>query len=442
MKTRRKKRLGFEIGVPAKKSDEMKTYRNEEAGFEIDVPEEWSLPTGGTLDDIRCLPDEAIHFAIGPLLPERLPDYTEREFTQYARDKGYTNLQFGRIFVGGKEHVWARYHEGHGEWTKKYMLAFGGIGYVITTTGASPTTFAQREKVWDAMVASFRLSESREQNILKLKAHRSEIASQLYERAYEAVAEGRYSEARVLLERCLSDNPDHTLAHKELAVVLKKMGDLRGALPHRREVKRLDPSDTVNRFNLADLLAVLGARDDALREVEELLSMEPYHPAFQALKMALMDNSLTYPQHYDEESQQQPGKKRNLKLIESIIPDSKSPACIILVYQWGETLSDEVAKRLGLRAVAYIACAIYDAATTAGLNCQAFEIPHGRRPSWLIDGEKMPISVTLSDIDISDRTCQMTIGAMAMAIGAPPSGGTHWEKLLTEFQVRFSNISV
>ncbi len=425
----------------------MKTYRNEEAGFEIDIPEEWSLPTGGTQDDIRCLPDEAIHFAIGPLVPECLPDYTEREFTQYARDKGYTNLQFGRVSVGGKEHVWARYHEGHGEWSKKYMLAFGGIGYVITTTGANPTTFAKREKVWDAMVASFRLSEWRKKDILKLKAHRSEIAGQLYEEAYEAVSEGRYSEARDLLERCLSHNSDHILAHKELAVVLKKMGDLKGALPHRREVKRLDPSDTVNRFNLADLLAVLGARDDALREVEELLSMEPYNPTFQALKMGLMGSSLTYPQHYDEVSQQQPGKKCNLKLIKSIIPVSKSPTCLTLVYQWDETLSDEDAKRLGIRAVAYIACAIYDAATKAGLDCQVFEIPHGRRPSWLIGGEKIPISLTLSDIDILNKTCQMTIGAVGVAIGVPPSGGTHWSKslvgfLFAGFNVRFSNIYV
>jgi tetratricopeptide (TPR) repeat protein len=424
----------------------MKTYRNEEAGFEIDVPEEWSLPTGNTQDDIRCRPDEAIHFAIGPPLPELLPDYIEREFTRYAQGKGYTNLEFGRLSVGGKEHVWARYHEGRGEWTKKYMLAFGGIQYVITTTGANPTTFAQREGIWDAMVASFRLTESREQDILELKAHRSEIAGQLYERAYEAVSEGRYSEARDLLERCLSDNSDHILAHKELAVVLKKMGDLKGALSHRREVKRLDPSDTVNRFNFADLLAVLGAKDDALREVEELLSMEPNNPTFQALKTALMDNSLTYPQHYNEVSQQQPGKKCNLKLIKSTIPVSKFPTCITLVYQWDEPLPDEDARKLGLRAVAYIACAIYDAATNAGLDCRAFEIPHGRRPSWLIGGEKMPISLTLSDIDISNRTCQMIIGAVGVAIGVPPSGGTHWLELtgllFAGFSVRFSNIYV
>jgi hypothetical protein len=79
MKTHRKKKIGFDTGVPAEKSDEMKTYRNEEAGFEIDVPEEWSLPTGGTQDDIRCLPDEAIDFAPLPIshVQSMMPQQTQ-----------------------------------------------------------------------------------------------------------------------------------------------------------------------------------------------------------------------------------------------------------------------------------------------------------------------------------------------------------------------------
>jgi tetratricopeptide (TPR) repeat protein len=420
----------------------MKAYRNEQLGFEIEVPDDWSLPVGGALNDIRCRPDEAIDFAISPQLPELLPDYVEREFTRYARGKGYTNLEFGRMSVGGKEHVWARYHRGHGEWTKKYMLAFGGNQYVITTTGANQTTFAQREKVWDAMVRSFRLSEWRERDILTLKEHRRETAGHLYERAYEAVAEGRYSEARALLERCLSDDPNHVLAHKELAVVLKKMGDIRGALPHRREVKRLDPSDTVNRFNLADLLASLGARDEALTEVEELLAMESYNPTFLELRRALMGSSLTYPQHYSEEFREQAGKRGNLKLINSIIPDSPHLTHLLLLYQWEEDLPDEEARNLALRAIAFVCCAIYDVAISAGLFCQPSPIPNGRRPAWILEGEKSPVSLILSDIDESAGTCQMTIGAMLTAVREPPSDRTRWEKLEAAFRTRLSYITV
>ena len=420
----------------------MKTCRNEQLGFEIDVPEDWSLPTGSALDDLRCHPDEAIDFAIGPPLPELLPDYIEREFTRYAQGMRYTNLEFGRISVGGKEHVWVRYHRGRGEWTKKYMLAFGGIQYVITTTGANQTTFAKREKVWDAMVSSFRLSEWRERDILKQKDHRRETAGHLYERAYQAVGKGRYTEARTLLERCLTDDPNHILAHKELAVVLKKMGDMRSALSHRREVKRLDPSDKVNRFNLADLLAVLGEKSDALLEVEELLKMEPYNPVFHTLRMALMDNFLTHPQHYDEESRQQPGNKCNLKLINSIVPDFPNITFLILLYQWEENVPSEEAKNLTLRAIAYVSCAIYDAAISAGLFCQPSPIPNGRRPAWNLEGEKSPVSLTLSDIDESKRTCQMIIGAMLTRIHEPPSDRTRWEKLHAAFQAWFSDICV
>ena len=306
---------GKSQNVKRQQSGKAKTYRNEELGFEIDIPEDWSIPAGGGLDGIDCLPDEAIHFTISPQLPELLPDYIEREFMQYAQGKEYTKLEFGRISAGGKEHVWARYQEGIVEWTKKYMLAFGGVQYVITATGANLASFIRREKIWDAMVSSFRLCERLEREVLELKEHREETAGHLYARAYEAVSEERYTEARELLEQCLSDEPDHILAHKELAVVLKKMGDIKSALSHRREVKRLDPSDTVNRFNLADLLASLGEREDALQEVEELVAIEPHNPLFHSVKAGLMKDYLTYPQHYDEETRQQPGDKRKLNFM-------------------------------------------------------------------------------------------------------------------------------
>lgn len=297
----------------------MTTYRNERHGFEIDVPEEWSLPTGvlsrlfgrDRNPSFGCGPNEAFNFDIGPLIPEPPLDHTEREFRRYAQDKGYTELELGRITVQGRDHVWARYHMGHGLWTKKYMLILGGTEYAITATCTDQRTFAQRERVWDTIVTSFRLlapiddstramgetlavvdyeATHPERYVVRetreLSSQRRE-ADPLYAEAFEAVGAGRYSEARVLLERCLRDNPDHRLAHKELAVVLRTLGDSRGALHHRREVKRLDPSDRTNRYNLAKILAELGARDEALREAEELLAMEPNNPRFQDLVASL-----------------------------------------------------------------------------------------------------------------------------------------------------------
>lgn len=226
-----------------------------------------------------------------------------------AQNMEYTDLEFGRISVGGREHVWARYQMTPGIWAKQYLIVLGGIGYAITAS-CKGTSLAQREKVWDAIAASFRLlspvdgpvtasgetyrdvrTADKMREMLEERLETREAYGQLYVRAYEAVAERRYSEARVLLEKCLREDPDHVLAHKELAVVLKAQGDMRGALRHRREVKRLDPADTINRANLTELLAGFGAKREALREADELLALQPGDRAYQKLRTSLVDHS-------------------------------------------------------------------------------------------------------------------------------------------------------
>lgn len=213
----------------------MTTYRNENLGFEMDIPEEWPRPQTLGPD---CLlfdraPIERFNFVIGPLLPERLQEYTEFEFRQHIQKQRFTDLDFGRISVGGKDHVWARYRMRDGTWTKKYMIVFAGIEYAITASSYDRQMFSEREGIWDTVVKSFRLSKWLERNVAILKDHRSMAGGELYSRAYDAAAAGRYSEACTLLEQCLRDNPDHILAHKELAFLLKNMGDVQGAIPHR-----------------------------------------------------------------------------------------------------------------------------------------------------------------------------------------------------------------
>ena len=422
----------------------MRTYRNEKLGFEIDVPEEWPRPRTLAADGLLFdhTPIEAFNFVVGFLLPERLLEYKEFEFRQYIQKQRFTDLDFGRISVGGKDHVWARYNMGSATWAKKYMIVFAGVEYAITGSCYDQQALVERERVWDAVVKSFRLSKSAERDADFIVSERTKVAGQLYERAYEAASEGRYSEACALLEQCLRDNPDHVLAHKELAFVLKNVGDVRGALWHRQEVRRLEPSDGVNRFNLAGLFAMLGSREDALREIEALLSMDPNNRMALELRWRLTGALLTYPQHYDEESQQQPGKQRNLKLIGSIVPELPHVTHLLLQYQWEEDVPDEQATRLALRAIAFVACAIYDAATSAGLPCGPSPVSNGRRPAWALAGEKSPVSLILSDTDESERTCQMTIGTMLTFLREPPSDRTRWERLHAAFRAKFADICV
>ncbi len=117
----------------------MKTYHSDQLGFEIDIPDEWELaPNYSTSPKVYfqlgCY-TEAFNFEVDALFPERLLEYTEYEFRQYAHQNGFHELVFGRIFVGGKQHVCARYHvlDKMGErWNKKYMLVFGATEYAIT----------------------------------------------------------------------------------------------------------------------------------------------------------------------------------------------------------------------------------------------------------------------------------------------------------------------
>jgi hypothetical protein len=142
----------------------MKNYRNERHGFEINVPEEWSFPTGDVIGTpfgksliFGCGRNEAFNLQIGLLIPEPSLDDTEYSFARHAGNRGYTELNFGRITVEGKDHLWAKYQMGFGDWTKKYMIVFGETEYAVTATCFAPKAFAEREKVWDSIVASFRL---------------------------------------------------------------------------------------------------------------------------------------------------------------------------------------------------------------------------------------------------------------------------------------------
>ncbi len=381
----------------------MKTYRNKELGFEIDLPDHWiraPLPGEGLEDCIQFgCPDEAFNIIVGFLLPERLPDYTELEFSLHAERHGYHQLNFGRISVCGKEHVWASYHirDWMGtRWNKKYMIVFGGLEYAITATSQDPEWFEKRESDWDVIVKSFRLMKWREHSIRSLKTFRRDTAGQLYEKAYNAVEAGRYSEAQMLLEKCLAENTEHVLARKELAVVMRKLGDVKGALGHRWEVKRLAPSDTLNRVNIMSLLDVLGNRVEALREIDELLELQPDNRQWKAFRAKLVDHplGLTYPQHYKTVSKKHPGAARILRLQDSSVYHGKHGTKVRLVYRWDKALSYQEARRLALRTHAYIACAIFDASSAAELFCKAWTVPHGQRPTWRIADSRIPVSLT------------------------------------------------
>ena len=151
---------------------------------------------------------------------------------------------------------------------------------------------------------------------------------------------------------------------------------------------------------------------------------------------------LAYPKFYNEESLLRPGKKQVLKLTKSIVLDSPHLVLLIMHYQWQADLSDDEAQNLASRAIAFLSCALYDAATQARLNCQPSVIPNGRRPAWIVEFEKSPLSLTMSDIDVPEKTCQVTIGPIVMRSGTPPGDKQRWENLHNGFKTKFDTITV
>ena len=241
----------------------MSTYRNVKHGFEIEMPETWSpssdllvhrsasllsqvnLPPGRDVFQFGCK-DEAINFEIAPIYPEPFLDDTVTEFIVFTEARGYTDLKFGRIDVAGKEHVCASYfiNDRMGKrWNKKYMLVFGGIEYALTCTCNNRQWFNEREKDWDAIIQSFHVNGKIDDSINNTakveidRQKRREIVEilkdpeKLYANAYKQIALCDYPGAQMLLEAFLRRKPDHIQAHKDLAGVLQKMGDLHRGYP-------------------------------------------------------------------------------------------------------------------------------------------------------------------------------------------------------------------
>lgn len=150
-----------------------------------------------------------------------------------------------------------------------------------------------------------------------------------------------------------------------------------------------------------------------------------------------------YPQPYDTECQRAPGEPSSLRLVASEVIDSPHLATLALRYEWDASLPNEAATHLAARAIAYLSCAIYDAASEARLGCQLSPIPHGRRPAWLIEGASAPISVTQTQVEVERQTCEIVVGPSIWRVRGPmPASPELLQRLEQAFQDRFKEIRV
>ncbi len=147
----------------------MKTYRNVELGFQMEIPEDWSPPkSGGVQSTIGKLviltwdSNEYFSLTINQLPREESLNQVENEIREQARFYNFSSLGLGRFIVDGKQHVWMRYYNPRiRKWCKKYFIALSGTGYLVMGYCDDQNMLLKREKVWDAVVASFhRLAQS------------------------------------------------------------------------------------------------------------------------------------------------------------------------------------------------------------------------------------------------------------------------------------------
>jgi tetratricopeptide (TPR) repeat protein len=185
----------------------MKIYKNPHLRFSLEVPDTWAFPSGPHLNRpvgssliFSCDSAERFNILVGPLIPEPPLQQTEQEFRRHAEAKGYTKLSLGRIVVGSRAHVWARYRMTSEDITKKYLLVFEETEYAITATCFDEQIYAICEQAWDTAVASFQFLPQIESNAAD--EHQTLLRSQLlFDQGLGYFRTGRFQEALALFEQ-------------------------------------------------------------------------------------------------------------------------------------------------------------------------------------------------------------------------------------------------
>lgn len=283
--------------------------------------------------------------------------------------------------------------------------------------------------------------------------------------AYEKME--KYDRSLEFYSRTIDLDPKQSAAWCNKGSVLVKLCEWKKANECFTEALRLDPRDVIAYFNRAIVNQKLQNYDQVINDLKNFLDLAPRtHPNYSEAQQALdqlvarmaqkrgepaqeahvrfvqpgaASGSVQpkHPEHYEIMSNTTAGSKHELVLQQAA---AVGPV-VSLSYKWNEDIDHQEADNLDSRARAFIACAVYDAATRAGLSCRIGP-PFGKRPSWLIANEQIPYSLIQAGFDTDEKVCWMHVGPIMVKGGMPMGRELTAGKLAEGFASWFCQITV
>ena len=99
----------------------------------------------------------------------------------------------------------------------------------------------------------------------------------LYQQGFDLRANGQYAEAREVLSRLLSVNPNHVGACHQIALIQGFEGDFDGSLAALEALSNQFPNDLDVRYDLAMTQMMLGDYEPACANLKKILAVNPAH---------------------------------------------------------------------------------------------------------------------------------------------------------------------
>jgi tetratricopeptide (TPR) repeat protein len=105
-----------------------------------------------------------------------------------------------------------------------------------------------------------------------------ELSQDIYSDYFKAsvyISQGEYKKAKGYLEKVYNNDPGSLYLNKKMAVLAQKLGDFKGALKFGRECVKIAPEDISSHMLLAELAAMNGDRETEKEEYKTILKLDP-----------------------------------------------------------------------------------------------------------------------------------------------------------------------